>query len=190
MEPDRSGREKEYGKMAGKRILVAVDGSEHGNKAVDLAAEFSAGLGDELSIVHVLMHGRPPKELERLADVEHMLDTVGSSFGESATILRADFGRLLVEAENEARAYRVITSIGEEIVRRATDRAKAGGATGIKTHMESGDDADTILDVAEADDVRMIVMGSRGLGRVRGLVLGSVSQKVVLHAHCTVVTVK
>jgi len=176
--------------MAGNRILVAVDGSEHGNRAVDLAAEFSAKLGEDLSLVHVLMHGRPAKELERLAEVEHMLDAVAPAFGQSSAIPRGDFGRLMAKADEEARAYRVIMSIGEEIIRRAADRAQEAGATGIRTHMEAGDDADTILDVAEADAVRMIVIGCRGLGRVRGLVLGSVSQKVVLHAPCTVVTVK
>lgn len=176
--------------MTRKRILVAVDGSEYGNRAVDLAAELSANLGSDLSIVHVLMHGRPANELERLVELEHMLDVAAPGVRQTRAITPSDFGMLMASAEQESRAYRIITAIGEEIVRTASNRAKAAGATGIRSYMEAGDDADTILDVAEADQVRMIVIGSRGLGRVRGLVLGSVSQKVVLYAPCTVVTVK
>ena len=36
----------------------------------------------------------------------------------------------------------------------------------------------------------MIVVGHRGLGRIRTLLLGSVAQKVSQHANCTVVTVR
>ena len=176
--------------MAENRLVVAVDGSKHGNRAVDLAAELSAKLGDDLSIVHVLMHGRPPRELVRMAEVEHMVEVAGPALGQSSVILPGDFGRLMTTAQEESRAYRVITAIGEEVVRKAADSARAAGATGVRTHMESGDAADEILEVAENEEARMIVIGCRGLGRVRGLVLGSVSQKVLLHAPCTVVTVK
>ncbi|MWD29103.1 universal stress protein [Aquicoccus sp. SCR17] len=176
--------------MAGKRILVAVDGSAHGNRAVDLAAELSAKLGHDLDIVHVLMHGRPSQELQRMAEVEHMISVAAPTMGLSAAMVPGDFGRLMAAAEEETRAHQVIRDIGEEIVRRAAERAKKAGATGIETHLEVGDDADEILDRADAEGVRMIVLGSRGLGRVRGLVLGSVSQKVLLHAPCTVVTVR
>ena len=176
--------------MAGTRILVAVDGSEHGNRAVDLAAELSAKLGHDLSIVHVLMHGRPPEELERLAGVEHLLDAVTPGLGQTGGILPGDFGRMMAAGEDQAHALRVVTALGEEILRRAADRAQDAGATGIRTHMEGGDAADTILDMAEAEAARMVVIGCRGLGRVRGLFLGSVSQKVVVHAPCTVVTVR
>ncbi|MBK8780690.1 MAG: universal stress protein [Anaerolineales bacterium] len=36
----------------------------------------------------------------------------------------------------------------------------------------------------------IIIMGSRGLGRLSGLLLGSTSQKVVAHAHCPVLVVR
>ncbi len=46
-----------------------------------------------------------------------------------------------------------------------------------------------ILDVAEAEKADLLVMGRRGLGRVREVLLGSVSQKVLHHADCKVVIV-
>ena len=46
-----------------------------------------------------------------------------------------------------------------------------------------------IIDEARRKAADLIVMGSRGLGAVAGLAFGSVSQKVVHQAPCSVVTV-
>ncbi len=50
--------------------------------------------------------------------------------------------------------------------------------------------AETILDVASTWKSDVIVMGSRGLGRLEGALLGSNSQKVVSHASCPVLIVR
>ncbi len=47
--------------------------------------------------------------------------------------------------------------------------------------------ARTLLQMAEGAD--LVVVGSRGLGGFRGLLLGSVSQKLVQHAPCPVVVI-
>jgi len=52
-----------------------------------------------------------------------------------------------------------------------------------------GSPADVILEEAERLGVDAIVMGSRGLSDVKGLLVGSVSHKVLHAAKCTVVTV-
>ena len=53
-----------------------------------------------------------------------------------------------------------------------------------------GDPAEAILDYAEARDADLIVVGSRGLGRVAGAVLGSVSKDVVHRADRPVLVAK
>lgn len=60
----------------------------------------------------------------------------------------------------------------------------------IHTELLEGDPATTIIDVADTRKSNIIIMGSRGLGRLAGLVLGSTSQKVVAHAPCPVLIVR
>lgn len=43
--------------------------------------------------------------------------------------------------------------------------------------------------VAASESARLLVMGSRGLGTVRGMLLGSVSQHCVIHARCPVLVI-
>lgn len=61
-----------------------------------------------------------------------------------------------------------------------------------ETHTEllEGSPAETIIEVARTRGSDVIVMGSRGLGRIAGAVLGSTSQKVVAHAPCPVLIVR
>jgi nucleotide-binding universal stress UspA family protein len=44
--------------------------------------------------------------------------------------------------------------------------------------------------LAEELGAGLIVMGSRGLGGIRRALMGSVSEKVVRHAHCPVMVVR
>ena len=48
-----------------------------------------------------------------------------------------------------------------------------------ETRLEEGRPSDVIVDIAGKEDVDLIVMGSRGMGGIRGLVLGSTSRSVV-----------
>ncbi len=58
------------------------------------------------------------------------------------------------------------------------------------TYVETGDPAECIIAFAKKSKCSEIVMGSRGLGRLSGLVLGSVVAKVVQLADMPVVVVK
>jgi nucleotide-binding universal stress UspA family protein len=53
-----------------------------------------------------------------------------------------------------------------------------------------GDAATEIIDYAKKNAVDIIVVGSRGLGAVRGWLMGSVSRKLVHYAPCSVMVVK
>lgn len=61
---------------------------------------------------------------------------------------------------------------------------------GVHSEMIEGSPAEAIIEVAKIRRSDLIVMGSRGRGRLAGLLLGSNSQKVVSHAPCPVLIVR
>jgi nucleotide-binding universal stress UspA family protein len=72
---------------------------------------------------------------------------------------------------------------------------EAGEAVGsipaeVQSDLIEGQIAEAIINVANTDHSDLIVMGSRGLGRLAGAVLGSNSQKVVSEAPCPVLIVR
>lgn len=168
-------------------ILVATDGSDTANRAIDLAATLSQKLDQPLCIVHVHLHGRPPKEMLHLAEVENLTAKISAGGVAQTARLPVYISDYLAEAEDDLEWARATVAIGEQILERAKDRAEDMGVRQVTTEIRAGDYADEILEVATERGASMIVMGRRGLGRVREALLGSVSQKVLHHAPCTVV---
>ena len=87
------------------------------------------------------------------------------------------------------------TAISARMKEAETILGKAMEAVGkipgeVHTEILEGPPAEAILDVANTRKSDLIVMGSRGLGPLRGAMLGSQSQKVVQHAPCPVLIVR
>ena len=59
----------------------------------------------------------------------------------------------------------------------------------VHTELLEGPEAEAILKAAENLDADLIVMGTRGFGAVKGLLIGSVSRKVIHYASCPVMVV-
>ena len=76
--------------------------------------------------------------------------------------------------------------------RQLSEVDEALGERGISVTLvpRAGDPATTILDVAERDGFDLIVMGTRGLGTAERWLIGSVSDKVLHHAHCSVLVAR
>jgi nucleotide-binding universal stress UspA family protein len=145
-------------------ILVAVDGSEHARRAVEIASDLAEKYGASL---HLLSVFRPT----RLQESTHSLVRTNRSLEpqHSDDELQEIAEELLQGAEAEARKHE-IRQIGSQVKR--------------------GHPARTIVATAEELGADLIVLGSRGLGDVSGLLLGSVSHKVASLAKCNVITVK
>ncbi|HEV8480018.1 MAG TPA: universal stress protein [Candidatus Eisenbacteria bacterium] len=82
---------------------------------------------------------------------------------------------------------KVLRERGEALLARATGCAPKGAP--VTRHLLMGSPADVLLRVAEREQVELVVVGARGLGRVRELLLGSVSHRVIYHATCPVMVV-
>jgi len=149
-----------------KKFLVAIDGSDHGWKALDLAADLAKACHAALIVLHVIPHAELPEGLKKFAQVE------GLSLDE-------------VEARN-----RLSKSIGDKIAIEAEARARNAGLEQVETRVEEGHAAKAIVAMAESTGAEMLFLGSRGLGDVQGLLLGSVSHKAMHLAPCTCVAVK
>lgn len=60
----------------------------------------------------------------------------------------------------------------------------------VPTKLVEGPEAEALVNTAEAQQADLIVMGSRGLGAMAGVLLGSVSRQVARHAPCSVLIVR
>ena len=147
-----------------ERILVGIDGSAPSLKAVDFAADLASKYNAELILLKVV-EDRPPEleaAVEAYARSEHM----------------------------PAAEAKLVLTMDDDILDNARREALAKGATQISIEPSFGELAAQIVAAARDREADLIVVGSRGHGRLAGLLIGSVAQKVVSLAHCPVVVVR
>jgi len=140
-----------------RNIMVATDGSEGANRAVDFAAELAKAFGCKLSIVTV-SDNLSGEEMKQLARAER---NIGDA----------------------------LEALSRQILTAASARAQHLGITDVQLRTGWGDPAQSIIDFGGREAADAIVLGRRGRGRLAGLLLGSVSQKVASLAPCAVVVV-
>ncbi len=145
-----------------KRILVGLDGSKHGLNAAETGIGLAKACGSE---VHFLTVTRPYKVSPQL--------------------------RKYLQAENLLGEPKyVMDEMTQSIVDEAQDMAERAELKNFKTEVREGKPARAIVDYADANDVDLIIVGSRGIGDIEAALLGSVSQKVSMLAHCQVTIVR
>ena len=144
------------------KILVCTDGSGKSNEA----ARFAANLAQKFESQVILMYVYDPTLIPAA--------TMGILEGS----LQTDIGAGLYAEE---------TFKGVE---KETGEVFANAGVKFSTHRELGHPVHRILSVALDEKVDLIVMGSRGLGGFERLLLGSVSEGVLRHAHCPVLIVR
>jgi nucleotide-binding universal stress UspA family protein len=69
-------------------------------------------------------------------------------------------------------------------------RVEEAGGTVEEAHLRLGKADEEIVELADSLGIGLVVMGSRGRGRIRRALMGSVSDSVVRHAHCPVTIVR
>jgi nucleotide-binding universal stress UspA family protein len=142
------------------RMLVATDGSPHAVRAAKMAARLVAELRE--SEILLLNVGHIPPVA---------LGGPGSGY--------VDVGAL--ETALQQAGQTILTEAGKAFAR--TDAR-------VETLYREGDPAGEIIKVAKEQNADLIIMGSRGLGQIGGLILGSVSERVLHGAHNSVLIVR
>ena len=145
-----------------KKILVPIDGSEQAFKAIDIAAELAYNGNVEVVLLNVVGREQIPETIRRFARVEHVDDPPEWK-------------------------YEQLVAAG--VLKAGQQRARSKGIQTIDTRVRHGDPAKAIVEAASDTSIDVIVMGNRGLGSIKGLAIGSVSQKVSHLAPCSVITV-
>ena len=77
-----------------------------------------------------------------------------------------------------------------ELLDEQVGRIEEAGGTVKEAHLRLGRADEEIVDLAQSLDVGLVVIGSRGHGRIRRALMGSVSDSVVRHAPCPVTIVR
>ena len=145
-----------------KKILVPVDGSESSGKALSFAADIAEKYKAKLSVLFVAPH-KVDDGLRHFATHEYNL-------------------------KDEGAITTISEKIGKSTINRMVNKLKSNIL--INPVVLFGDPASRIVEYSTACDFDMIVMGSRGLGSIKGIMMGSVSHKVSRKVECTFVSVK
>jgi len=144
------------------KVLVAIDGSEASDRAVDFAITLAKSADTCLLVLNVIQEtALVPVPMGVMAEVEGVYVT-----------------------NREA-----MQSAADELTERAMTRAEIAGLREVERIVRFGSAAKVIVDTADEEGVDVIVMGRRGLSDLKGLILGSVTHKVGHLAEQPVVTV-
>ena len=171
------------------KLLVPVDGSPQSVKAVKLAAELASKYDAEIVLLHVLLRGHMPEGLKRALNIE-----VGKtrSHGDNMNLVIVP-QEVMVRVDRPGETQLTIDElqlVGKYVLSSVEIICKDAGLSKVTRRVEEGDPARVIVKVAEEMKPDMIVMGSRGLSNLKGILIGSVSHKVSQLAKCTCVTVR
>ncbi|CAG2533122.1 MAG TPA: universal stress protein [Maribacter sp.] len=147
------------------KIVLAIDGSDFSKVAIDELAGMPLPSKTEVCIINVFENP--------------MLTAPG------ALPLGGTLGNYYEEAVSNAK------KAAEDTVNDASKSLKdKNEALSITTAVVDGLPKSAILEKAEAFDADLIVVGSQGHGAFSRFLLGSVSQSVATHAHCSVMIVR
>jgi nucleotide-binding universal stress UspA family protein len=148
------------------KILLVTDGSPCSQLACTYTGVFPLPSEASLEVLHVL----PPLQ------ASYLVDPMGMAM---PAVTEEDLLRLRQSQETE----------GEALLHRTVD-ALAGHGLQARGLLTRGETAEQIIEYAREQQVDLIICGSRGLGTVTSMLIGSVSRRLAHHAPCSVLIVR
>ena len=144
-----------------KNIIVPTDGSVNSKRALEHAIVLASSVGASITLVYVA----------NIVSVISNFDQIPNATGYVTE-------QVALDMEEEGKG--VLDDFAKEVPE----------GIDVKTVFEVGSPGPAVLSVAKKYKADLIVMGSRGLGPLKGLFMGSVSSYVVTHSGCPVLIVK
>lgn len=144
-----------------KTIVVPADGSENSKRALQHAVSIAERNKAQLVVVHV-------------ANIVSAI----SNFDQ--TPISGGYVSEQIAEDMEETGKEILDDVVKEVPADVT----------VKSVFEVGSPGPAVLAVAKKFNADLIVMGSRGLGPLKGLFMGSVSSYVTSHSTCPVLVVK
>ena len=144
-----------------KNIVVPTDGSVNSKRALEHAVLLATSMQASITLVYVA----------NIVSVISNFDQIPNASGYVTE-------QVALDMEEEGKG--VLEEFSKEIPQDVE----------VKSVFEVGSPGPAVLSVAKKYEADLIVMGSRGLGVVKGVLLGSVSQYIVEQSKCPVLVVK
>lgn len=145
------------------KVLVAHDGSAHGERAVEVAGSLPLPAASAVSLIHVVRPAYPLADPSGMADY-HLYEA-------------------LEAAQNQQCAQ------GETLLHAAAARLSEQGRQ-TASEVRVGDPASAILAAADAQGVDLIITGARGTSLIQHLLVGSVTDRLLKKAPCSLLVVR
>jgi len=151
-----------------QKILVPLDGSELSLKALEEAAQIAKMFSGKITLINVY-------SLQPIIMPEESLSgyTGGPIFSDY------EVNKITEGAEK----------LGSKILEDGKQRISATKVH-VETMLVEGHTVQEIVQTANEDNFDLIVIGARGMSRIREMLLGSVTDGVVHHARCAVLVIK
>ena len=150
------------------KILVPLDGSEHSLKALEEAVQIAKEFSGKITLIHV--YSVQPIMMPEPSTVTSL----------NIPILTGAEVSVMIEA---ARKW------GNKILEDGEQRIKAMNVQVEKLLVE-GHAVEEIVRAANEGNFDLIAIGARGVSHMREMLLGSVTDGVIHHAHCPVLVIK
>ncbi len=174
-------------------ILVPVDGSSPSSNALNVAIDLAKKCEAKLSIVHAIHQDVSIQDvsieaLREVADRFGFLDQVTEDLSNPDVITPVATPATGVPIVIIPDA--VLEKIGNLLLEKSASRARSQSLDTVAIGLLDESPAGAILRYAKINNIDLIVTGSRGMGGLKGLFLGSVSLKLTEDAKCPCLVVK
>lgn len=154
-----------------QKILVAIDSAENSQKVFDQAIDLAKAMATSLMLLHVLSSEEEGSPNISMVGLEY------------SPVIAVEM------AEMHQKQWIAYENRGLEMLRSFAEQASTAGVV-VEFSQNLGSPGRTICEVARTWQADLIVMGRRGHSSINELLLGSVSNYVLHHAPCSILTVQ